>query len=243
MIDKRNETTNRIDARHLLTTRLASASRAIAAVLLLACAALPALAQTGGPVVENDRIKVWDVTLTPKQPLALEKKEHDSFLLVFDGGKIRSTDAGGKTTTATRKFADTIFIPKGTQETEEVVSDKPARVYLVEFKADATQTLPNQSGLVLAYPRPGSKKTFENGRLVIWDYTFKLGVQTATHFHDKDALVIYHDDGSIQSTTQDGKSVVADDKAGQAKFNPAGRIHYEKLVKGQQEHVIVAELK
>jgi hypothetical protein len=55
-------------------------------------------------------------------------------------------------------------------------------------------------------------------------------------------VVLYLDDGSLKSTTADGKSVVNDYTYGLAKFNARERTHTELLVKGQQ-HAIMTELK
>lgn len=38
-----------------------------------------------------------------------------------------------------------------------------------------------------------------------WDYTWTQDVATPMHFHDKDALVVYLEDGDMRSTTPDGK--------------------------------------
>ena len=76
---------------------------------------------------------------------------------------------------------------------------------LKDFKAEP---LPNKSGYPLAFPRPGSKKLFENARVIIWDYTWTTGVATPMHFHDKDVVVFYLEDGDLQSTTPKGEKTV-----------------------------------
>lgn len=108
---------------------------------------------------------------------------------------------------------------------------------------DFTQTpLVNKSGYPLAMPRPGSKKLIENARVIVWDYTWKPGIATPMHFHDKDVVVFYLDDGSLQSTTPGGEVTVNEYKPGMIRFNLRDRTHTETLVRGKQR-AIITELK
>ena len=62
------------------------------------------------------------------------------------------------------------------------------------------------------------------------------------HFHDKDVVVWFLEDGDLSSTAPDGKSPVNQYTAGSVKFNARDRTHAEMLVKGQQR-AIITELK
>jgi hypothetical protein len=62
------------------------------------------------------------------------------------------------------------------------------------------------------------------------------------HFHDKDVVVVFMDDGELESTTPDGKSSVTKVSFGLARFNSGNRTHSEKLVSGAARAIIV-ELK
>ena len=110
---------------------------------------------------------------------------------------------------------------------------------LKDFKAEP---LANKSGYPAAFPRPGSKKLFENARVVVWDYSWTPGVATPVHFHDKDVVVYYLEDGDLQSTTPSGEKTVNPYKPGMIRFNLRDRSHTETLVRGKQ-HGIMTELK
>jgi hypothetical protein len=110
---------------------------------------------------------------------------------------------------------------------------------LKDFKAEP---LANKSGYPAAFPRPGSKKLFENARVVVWDYSWTPGVPTPMHFHDKDVVVYYLDDGDLQSTTPSGEKTVNEYRPGMIRFNLRDRSHTETLVRGKQ-HGIMTELK
>jgi hypothetical protein len=110
---------------------------------------------------------------------------------------------------------------------------------LKDFKAEP---LANKTGLPAAFPRPGSKKLIDNERVVVWDYAWTPGVATPMHFHDKDVVVFYLEDGDLQSTTPSGEKTVNPYKPGMIRFNLRDRTHTETLIRGKQ-HGIMTELK
>ena len=118
----------------------------------------------------------------------------------------------------------------------------PPGSIVIELKDHAVPPLENKSGYPIAFPRPNSKKLFENAKVVVWDYTWAPGVPTPTHFHDKDVVVIYLEEGGLKSTTLDGKSVVNDLTRGMIRFNARDRVHNEEVVRGKSR-AIITELK
>ena len=191
------------------------------------------------PVIDNERVTVWDVTLLPGQPMPMQRHESAVVTLFLDGGKIRSTKENGKSTVSERRFGEVDYDALGAQHIDEVISGSPARMIVAELKQHTQPLYENKSGYPLAFPRAGSVKVFENDRVVIWNYTWVPNVPTPMHFHDKDALVVFRYDGSLKSTTPDGKSVVNDYKSGTIRFNRGDRAHFEELVEGQQSAIIM----
>jgi hypothetical protein len=167
------------------------------------------------PVIDNDRVAVWDVTdLTTAQPL-------DAVVVSLSGSAA--------------------FLPKGTAP--EIAGRKiSGRSMVIDLKDHAVAPIANTTGYPLAFPRPGSKKILENARVIVWDYTWTPGVATPMHFHDKDVVVVYLEDGDLKSTTPDGQVVVNPYTFGMVRFNLRDRTHTETLVRGKQ-HAIITELK
>jgi hypothetical protein len=116
------------------------------------------------------------------------------------------------------------------------------RSMMIDLKDHPVAPLENTSGYPLAFPRTGAKKLLENDRVIVWDYAWTPGVPTPMHFHDKDVVVVFLEDGDLQSTTTDGKAVVNPYTAGTVRFNARNRTHSETLVRGKQR-AIVTELK
>jgi hypothetical protein len=216
---------------------------------LCCCLALCVSGQNSQPatngaslVIDNERVAVWDIALSPGTPSSVEFHKNDFVTMVLVGGKIRTTDTNGRSTVALRSAGDAFFGRKGTEEREEVISGGPARLVVVDLKDHPVPPLLNKSRYPAAFPRPGSKKVLENDRVIVWNYTWMPGVPTPMHYHDKDVVVVYRDDGSLRSTTPNGESLVNDYKFGTIRFNKADRTHFEELAKGDQSAIIL-ELK
>ena len=167
------------------------------------------------PIIDNDRVTVWDVTgSAPAQPT-------DAVVVSLSG--------------------QAAFLPKGTAPGIE--EKKPdGRSMVIDLKDHPAPVYTNTTTYPLAFPRPGSKKLLENERVIVWDYTWTPGIPTPMHFHDKDVVVVFLQDGDLKSTTPEGNDVVSSYKRGTTRFNPGGRTHTETLVLGNQR-AIITELK
>jgi hypothetical protein len=142
----------------------------------------------------------------------------------------------------TRKAGDAVFEPKGTSMAEEVISGDSAREAVIELKDHKVEPLPNTSLLPDAFPRQGSKKLLENDRVTVWDYRWLPEKPTVMHFHGKDVVVIYLEDGVLRSVTPDGTTADNTFSAPTIRFSPRNRTHYEQLMSGS-ERAIATELK
>ena len=186
-------------------------------MLRIACAvfalSVAALSWGAEPLIDNDRVTVWDTT----QPLP--PAQHD-FVAVSLSRK------------GTAYFGHSGSSPGKAGE----------RTVVIELKDHALPPLANPTSYPLAFPRPHVRKLLENDKVVVWDYTWRRREPTPMHFHDKDALVVFEATGALQSTTPDGKSTVNEFKFGDIRFNGRDRTHTELLIRGI-EHAVITELK
>ena len=113
---------------------------------------------------------------------------------------------------------------------------------IVGLKNANVAPLPNASGLPLALPRPGAEKVLDNTYIAVWNYRWTPGVPTPMHFHDKDVVVMFLEDGDLKSTTPSSEVTVNQYKPGTIRFNARDRVHTEELVRGTQRAIII-ELK
>jgi hypothetical protein len=163
----------------------------------------------------------------------------------LDNERVTVWDAKGVMPPAENDFVAVSLSHLGTAEfghRGDTPGKPGVRTVIIELKGDAAGPIPNKSGYPLAFPRLRAKKLFENAKVIVWDYAWRVHEPTPMHFHDKDALVVFEADGPLQSTTPDGKSVANDYHFGDIRFNRGDRTHTEVLLHGQQ-HAVITELK
>jgi hypothetical protein len=208
----------------------------IAGLLLLP---LLASAQGNKPIIDNDRVTVWDVTWTKDQPSFTGASGHDAVTVYLSGGDFRVAPSAA----VTHKTGEAVFRPKGARLSETWVgSGAPPRTVEILIKDSDRRPAPNTSGNPLAFPRPGATKLIDNNRVLVWDNRWTPGVPTSMHFHDKDVVVTYLEDGDLTSISPDGKTVVNPYKFGLIRFSAGNRSHKEIVSRGTQRAIIV-ELK
>jgi tetratricopeptide (TPR) repeat protein len=126
------------------------------------------------PIIENDRVVVWDVT---------------------DSAPARALDA-----VVVSLSGSAAFLPRGAPP------KIAGRSIVIDLEDHPIAPIENTSGYPLAFPRPGVTKILENERVIVWDCTWTLGVAAPMHFHDKDTVALFLEDGDLKSTTADGQS-------------------------------------
>jgi hypothetical protein len=191
-------------------------------------------------VIDNDRITVWDVHLTPGESAPETPRGLDRFAMFLEGGDLQETAAGVAKQSAA-DFGTTISIPRGTDFRQTLVSGS-AHEMIVALKDVQSPKYADTAGLPAAFPRPGSVKVLETPRVVVWRFSWVPGQPTPMHFHDKDVVLGYRYDGTLKSVTPDGKTTVNAYKSGDIRFNKGDRAHYEELTTERQS-AVMAELK
>lgn len=188
-------------------------NRISTAVLLALAMSCPAVAQGVPPLIDNERVTVWDTT-SPLPPA-----QHD-FVAV-----------------SLSKKGTAVLGHKG-----DTPGEAGARTVVIELKDHPEAPIPNNSGYPNAFPRPHVVKLLENDRVIVWSYRWNLDEPTPMHFHDKDIVVVYEEDTALKSTTPDGKSIVNEYKFADTRFNRGNRTHTELLVRDTGS-AVMTELK
>ncbi|HLI83867.1 MAG TPA: hypothetical protein VKV17_08110 [Bryobacteraceae bacterium] len=194
------------------------------ALCLAGC--LAGTSQAAQPIIDNERVTVWDLAWRQGAATALPAHTHDFVTVYLAAG------ANGP-----HKKGDVVYAHAGVSKLEP-----GERTVVIELKDHPVAPIPNTSGYPPAFPRPHVKKVLENGKVIVWSYAWHPGEPTPMHFHDKDVVVVYMEDTALRSTTPDGKSVVNEYSAFQTKFNRRDRVHSELLARGTGS-AIMTELK
>jgi hypothetical protein len=174
------------------------------------CAAL--YGQDLKPVIDNERVTVWDVPGTKGQGNPTLGHDHDVVVMQLTGPHARTAS----------------FIAKGNKKPAVI----GARSLVIELKDTVVPPLENKTGYPLAFPRPHVKKLLENDRVIVWSYRWNPGEPTPMHFHDKDVVVVYLEPTALTSTTPQGAKTLNDYKAFDIRFNKRDRTHTELLEHG-----------
>jgi len=171
-----------------------------------------AFGQEAKPVIDNERVTVWDVTWTKGITNPARGHDRDAVVLLIEGPKARTAS----------------FSPKTDRRGERGAG----RSLVIELKDFPVAPLENKTGYPLAFPRPHVKKLLENDRVIVWSYRWNPGEPTPMHFHDKDVVVVYLEPTALTSTTPAGAKTLNDYKAFDIRFNKRDRSHTELLEHG-----------
>lgn len=209
-----------------MATRRPAGTAVIIALLIAGAAAHARRAadEPPSPIIQNARVRVWDVAPGGKPWATVPGRDYVTFIIRGDRATVQ---------TEVLYRARNTVVP---------VPPTDARRIVIELQDPKVPPLANASGYPLAFPRPGSRKLFENDRVVVWSFTWTAGVATPMHFHDKDVVVTYLADGALTSTTAQGTGTTNEHQFGLTKFNARDRVHTEKLARGQASAMMV-ELK
>ena len=211
-------------------------------IAALCVAPLVALAQTAKPVIDNDRVRVWDVDWTTGPAPAMEFSKYDALIIFTTGGQLRKVSTVSPITVVTHAAGEVMFLEQAAVDKLEAPAGSKAHTVIIFIKGEPLPPLKNESGHPAAFPRPGGKRLINNARVTAWDYSWTPGQPTPMHFHDKDVVVIYLEDGSLKSTTPDGQVTINDYPAGTIRYSARDRVHTEELSKGKQ-HALITEVK
>jgi hypothetical protein len=167
------------------------------------------------PVIDNERVTVWDVTWAKGVTNPARGHAQDAVVMWIAGPKARTAS----------------FSPKGDRRAEE--GPEGSRSLIIELKDHPMPPYENKTGYPAAFPRPHVNKLFENARVVTWSYRWNPGEPTPMHFHDKDVVVVYLEPTALVSTTPDGAKTLNEYKAFDIRFNKGNRTHTESLAHGE----------
>jgi hypothetical protein len=207
--------------------------------LLAAILAAPA---NSAPVIDNERVTVWDVPLTvgasgPKTP-----HDNDAVILFLEGGQVRTVERNGKAGIAARSFGDAVYVPRGADAVDTLVSGGPAHEVMILLKDHTVPPFVNTSGYRVAFPRPGAVKGLDDARFTTWHFSWTKNAATGMHIHDKDFVVVFRFDSSQTILEPNGATHINHVKAGDILYLNRGLTHSEGLASDQQSAVYL-ELK
>ena len=174
--------------------------------------------------IDNDRVTVRELILGPAGVELNHSGDHISVYLT--GGKI------GTNTGTEIHAAGEVVVGGAGREKLIAISGAP-HIVVVDLKGGPATHPTNHTGYPLAFPRPGAHRLAQSPRFTVWSYDWQPGKPTPMHFHDKDVVVIYRGEGTLDSVTPDGKHTPTAHHMGETRFNKGNRAHFELLTSGK----------
>ncbi len=193
-------------------------------------------------VLDNERALVWAVTGTKGRTATVHTHKRDRMSVDLADASVRFTTADGISESVSLTTGQVLFEPTGTTHSVEILSDSPRHVILIDLKEVVVPPSENLTGFANAYPRADAVKLLENDRVVVWEYTWTTGVPSPTHFHDKDAVIVFMGAGELRATTPDGTVRGGSRSFGDVVFSPRNVTHVEELITGSAKSIVI-ELK
>jgi mannose-6-phosphate isomerase-like protein (cupin superfamily) len=85
-------------------------------------------------LLENERVKVWEMRLEPGESSALHRHEHDYLLYILEGTSIDADRPDGSSTSYPVSPGQLVFVPRGGTERAVNRGSTRFRELLVELK-------------------------------------------------------------------------------------------------------------
>jgi uncharacterized protein (DUF433 family) len=202
----------------------------LAALLATLVSLTPALAAppqaAGGvkPVIDNDRVTVWDIAIDSAMPDPAALRANDAVIVFIAPDVIQGVAE---------------YMPKGAGVAERLKASGAERAAVISLKDHAAPAVENTSGYPEAFPRRGARIVFANTRVAVWDNALISGMTPTMHFHSTDVVTVYLTDATIVSTTPDGTETKSMWPFGTIRFNQSNRTHSEAFPAGDARTIAV----
>jgi len=212
--------------------------------ILLAAGAAAVLAQDPKTPIDNDQVRVLLVHEQPHRKTKLHDHKINRVMVYLQAGRQDfEYPESKKKSVLTFKAGEAKWSPAGEKHIAELVSDKPVSIAEVELKkpADPAKKPTGPLDPVKIDPKQ-YKVVFENDQVRVVHVKIGVGQSTPVHEHVLNRVVTYLSDQKIRVTTPDGKSEIAEHKAGDVSWGGPAK-HKEENLNSTPFEVMVVELK
>lgn len=210
---------------------------------LILLAAIAAAQNSVTTPVDNEQVKVLNVTVPPHQKGKMHDHKINRVMIYLQAGKQELVFQDGKKQPLTWKAGDVKWSAAAGMHTAEITSDKPVTIIEVELKKGAPAKVKPAGDLDPVKLDPKHYKVeFENAQVRV--LRVKIGGKETVpmHVHSRDRVVAYITDMDFRVTGGDGKAVHATHKAGDVTFSGEAK-HKEENLSDKPLELVVVELK
>jgi quercetin dioxygenase-like cupin family protein len=213
-------------------------------LLALTVTAAAGLFAQGSPTpIENDQVRVVQVTDQPHAKTTPHDHKLNRVMIYLNPGSQEITPQGGKKTVLKYKAGEVKWSPAGGTHVSEVTSNAPVRIVEVEIKkqGDPGKAVKTPLDPLTVDPKD-YKLEFENSQVRVTRVRFSPHHAVPLHEHMLNRVVVYLTDQNSRMTAADGKVDIAQHKAGEASWGGPVK-HQEENLSDKVFEAIVVELK
>jgi quercetin dioxygenase-like cupin family protein len=210
---------------------------------LLAGVQAALFAQGSQTPIENDQVRVLQVTDQPHAKAPMHEHKLNRVMIYLTPGRQSITPQGGKANVMELKAGDVKWSEAGGMHVSEVTSDTPLRIVEVEIKKPGDPGKSAKAPLdPLTVDPTDYKLEFENSQVRVTRVKFAAHRVVPVHEHMLNRVVVYLTDQNARMTTPDGKVDNAQHKAGDASWGVPVK-HKEENLQDKPFEAVVVELK
>jgi len=210
---------------------------------LLLCAAAAFGAEASRTIVDNDQVRVIEVTVQPHEKTRLHDHKVNRVMIYLQAGRQNLDYQDGKRVVQEWKAGEAKWSPASGLHVAEIISDHPVTIVEVELKkpGDPAKRATGPLDPVKQAPQM-YRVVFENDQVRVLHAKIVAPQTTPMHEHALNRVVAYLTDEKIRVTTPDGKTQIVERKAGEVGFSgPA--THREENLNSTPFEVIAVELR
>jgi len=200
-------------------------------------------AQTRATPIDNDQVKVIQVTDQPHGKSQPHEHKQNRVMVYLQAGTQEITPAGGKKILQQWKAGDVKWSPANGTHTSEITSSAPVSIVELEIKKEGDPSKTANTALDPVKVDPKDYKVeFENSQVRVTRVRIGPKQKVPLHEHVLNRVVVYLTDQNGSMTTPDGKTDIAQHKAGEASWGAPTK-HSEQNLKDTPFEAVVVELK
>jgi uncharacterized RmlC-like cupin family protein len=208
---------------------------------LLPFLAVGVAAQSTTPI-DNDQVKVVVVNQAPHVKTKLHQHTVNRVMIYLQPGKQTIAYEDGQKVLLEWKAAEAKWSPAGKMHIAEITSDSPVKIVEVELKKAAGSGKPGGTLDPVKIDPKHYKVEFENPQVRVLRVRIGAHESAPMHEHMLNRVVTYITDQRVKITGADGKSDVAEHKAGDVAWAGPAK-HKEENLGDKAFEVVVVELK
>jgi uncharacterized RmlC-like cupin family protein len=208
---------------------------------IIAAAALSA--QQSHTAIDNDQVKVLQVTVQPHHKTRLHEHTVNRVMIYLQPGRQNIDYKDGKHVPMQWKAGEAKWSPASGMHIAEITSDKPVTIVEIELKKPGSSVKAPMSALdPVKVDQKHYKLELENDQVRV--LRVKIGPKETApmHEHGLNRVVTYLTDQNVRVTTADGKVETLTHKAGDVTWGGLAK-HKEENLNDTPFEVVAVELK